>query len=208
MNNLLTAAKDEPRADTRVLAELLGNQHQTVFELVKGYKIDFEQLGLLRFQTGKANGGRPERFALLNEDQCYLLLTFSRNTAKVRSLKVKLVQAFKEARANRNLTDTEYLPTYHALHDEIHRLADGSPNERFVHMNVNKAINKALGIDSGTRGEAGLPFRSLLVVAQMAAASAMKGSADHHDGYTNAKAAIARLAAVISAPSAPKLQGA
>lgn len=66
----------EPRVDTRELATHLGLQHQNVFEMVKDYRTDFEALGLLRFETGKprgAKGGRPERYAALNEDQCYLL---------------------------------------------------------------------------------------------------------------------------------------
>ena len=206
MNDLLASAKDEPRVDTRVLADHLGNQHQNVFELVKTYQADFEELGLLRFQTGAVNvegarGVKHTKFALLNEDQCYLLLTFSRNTTQVRALKLRLVKAFREARAGRALTDTEYLPTYHALHDEIHRLAAGSPNERFVHMNVNKAINKAVGISAGVRGAADLPCKSLLIVTQMAAANAMKGANDHHDGYANAKAAIANVAAAVAGPA-------
>lgn len=35
---------------------------------------------------------------MLSEDQCYLLLTYSRNTVRVRSLKVALVRAFGSAR--------------------------------------------------------------------------------------------------------------
>lgn len=67
--------------------------------MVKKYAGNFEQLGILRFETEEIKGrGQPEKFALLNEDQTYLLLTFSRNTAKVRQLKVNLVRAFKHAR--------------------------------------------------------------------------------------------------------------
>ena len=89
----------EPRADSRDITQHLGNPHETVMRLVNDYRADFEQFGILRFQIGEIQGrGQPEKFALLNEDQTYLLLTYSRNTARVRALKVKLVQAFGAAR--------------------------------------------------------------------------------------------------------------
>lgn len=208
MNALLVEKGDEVRVDTRVLAEYLGNQHQHVFQLVKQYQGDFEELGVLRFETGKPQkgtvGGRPERSALLNEDQCYLLLTYSRNSAQVRALKVKLVKAFAEARQARALTAHEYLPAYHSLHDVVHQLADGSPNERFVHMNVNKAVNKAVGIDAGSRNVLAFPVKSLVTVAQIAATNAMKGAKDHHDGYANAKVALAKLGDLIAGPALPE----
>ena len=80
------------------------------------------------------------KFALLNEDQAYLLLTYSRNTARVRELKVRLVKAFRDARIAADTRKGEYLPTYHRLHDDIHALASGSPNERHVHGNINKLV--------------------------------------------------------------------
>ncbi|MBC7603757.1 MAG: Rha family transcriptional regulator [Ramlibacter sp.] len=192
---------DEPRADSRVLARHLGLDHRNVFALVSDHRADFEELGVLRFQTAKplagSVGGRPERFALLAEDQAFLLLTYSRNTDRVRSLKVRLVKAFGEVRRGRDLWAAEYLPTYRALHDEIAELAKGSTNERFVHMNVNKLINKAVGIDSGTRGGLELAGRSLLIVAQATAEQAMRGAADHHDGYVRAKDALDRLGTLL-----------
>lgn len=87
----------------------------------------------------------------------------------------------------------EYLPTYHDLHDEAHRLADGSANERFVHMNLNKLINATVGIGAGQRDQLALGQKSLAVVAQMAATNALRASNDHHDGYQNAKQALSSL---------------
>lgn len=195
MSIILTEHKGEARVDTRLLAEEMGLQHQSVYEQVKDFKSDFEQLGVLRFETGKpgAKGGRPEQFALLNEDQAYLLLTFSRNTRTVRALKVKLVLAFKEARAGRVAADIEYLPGYHALHDKLHDLAAGSSNERFVHMNVNKLINKTVGIEAGQRDVIATPSKAAVIVAQQVAAAALGSANDHHDGYEKAKAALGTL---------------
>lgn len=95
----LIQSQGEHRADTRILAGQLGNQHENTYGLVKRYESDFLELGILRFETGEIVGrGQPEKYALLSEDQCYLLLTYSRNTPKVRALKIILIQAFREAR--------------------------------------------------------------------------------------------------------------
>ena len=193
----LVTCKDEARIDSRLLAEHFGKDHHDLFELVKNYRADFEQMGVVRFQTEKplpgSKGGRPERFALLTEDQAYLLLTFTRNTAKARALKVKLVQAFGEARRAAQMRGAEYLPSYHALHDAIHARAAGSPNEKFVHLNVNRLVNKVAGIEAGQRSAVTVPQQSLLTVAQAIAAKAMHQAPDHHAGFQQAKAALIEL---------------
>ena len=103
---VLVATKTEPRVDSRLLAKQLGIKHPNLFAQVKTHKTDFEEFGKVTFQTGALPSGQSEKFATLNEDQAYLLLTYSRNTAKVRALKVKLVKAFAQA---------------HRLHDAINR---------------------------------------------------------------------------------------
>nr|WP_321300945.1 Rha family transcriptional regulator [Alcaligenes faecalis] len=190
----LVYGKDEPRIDSRLLAEHLGNKHQNVRELLSNYSDDFRELGILRFETGEIRGrGQPERFALLNEDQAYLLLAYSRNTPKVRQLKIRLVKAFREARQAQEMHRTDYLPTYAALHDEIRALAAGSANERFVHLNINKLVNKAVGIEAGQRSRLGLPHKSMVTAAQFIASQAMRGAADHKEGYRLAKLALERF---------------
>lgn len=180
----LVTTKAEPRVDSRLLAKQMGGPHTNVFELVTGYRADFEELGVVRFQTEKplhgSKGGRPERFAMLNEDQAYLLLTYRRNTGKVRALKIKLVKAFRSARRAAEVRHTEYLPGYRDLQDGIHALAKGTANERFMHMNAAKAVNKAVGIGPGQRPGAALPTQSLLAVAHMLAAQAVRSATDRH----------------------------
>jgi len=127
MDNIITLCpvKNEARVDSRVLAECLNNQHETAIKLVDTYKDDFESFGVVRFQIEKprkrTKGGRPERYALLNEDQAYLLLAFSKNTKHVRSLKVELVKAFSRFRRGQQ-AEADYLPFYHELHDQVKSL--------------------------------------------------------------------------------------
>lgn len=193
---VLTTVKAEPRIDSRLLSLQMGKKHPSLFELVKDHRSDFEELGLVRFQTGEPTGGRPERFALLNEDQSYLLLTYTRNTARTRQLKIRLVKAFGEARRAAGQHQAEYQPTYHQLHDELHALAAGSDHERHVHMNVNRLINKTVGLQTGQRAAAPMPQQSLLAVAQSVAVNATRGAPDHRAGYQRIKDAMLALSAV------------
>ena len=195
----LITVKAEPRIDSRLLAKSLGTKHQSTFELLQEHKADFMELGVLRFETAKTSGeqaGRPEKVAMLNEDQSYLLLTYSLDTAHTRQLKIKLVKAFGEARRAVGQHGAEYLLSYHQLHDELHILAAGSDHERHVHMNVNRLINKTVGLEPGQRSAASMPVQSLLAVAQAVAVKAARGAPDHRAGYQRIKIAMVALSAV------------
>ena len=88
----LVTKKAEARVDSRLLAQHLGNQHKAVIALVDRYATEFKGMGILPFEKGEITGrGQPERFALLNEDQAYFMLSLSRNTPRVVALKAKLV---------------------------------------------------------------------------------------------------------------------
>jgi phage regulator Rha-like protein len=189
----LLTGTTEPRIDSRLLAQHLQNKHQSLFELVKNHRADFEQLGLLRFQTGKATGGRPEKFTMLNEDQSTLALSYSKNTLRVRQLKVMLVKAFGEARRAAEMRRAEYLPSYHRLSDAIHIAAAGSSNEKHVHGNVARLLNKIVGIEAGKRATAAVPQLALMIIAQEMAARAMQSANDHHDGYQRVKQSMLAL---------------
>jgi phage regulator Rha-like protein len=198
-DGLALTTTSEARVDSRTLAKYLGSKHQNLFELVKQHRADFEQLGLLRFQTGEPTGGRPEKFAMLNEEQSTLVLTYSRNSPRVRSLKVRLVKAFVEARRAADLRRTEYLPGYHAVHDQIKVLANGSPSERFDHMNINKLVNKVAGVEAGQRAAAPVPKQSLMIVSQMLIAVAIQPAKNSKEAYQLAAQAVQPLANVVLA---------
>jgi phage regulator Rha-like protein len=197
----------EPRVDSRILAAHMGNAHQHVRELIEKYQHHFERFGILRFQTGVIKGrGQPERFAMLNEDQCYFLLTLVRNSDHVVDLKARLVLAFREARERRAVTDTMYLPGYHALHDEVMALAslahdNGSvAGDEVFHCNANKLVNKAAGISAGMRDKLTDAQRLLVVnlqaVVRNALRAAIEAGDDHKAAYQRAKAAATEYAAL------------
>lgn len=191
----LTEKRGEHRVDSRLIAQAMGNQHKASIQLIERYKPELREFGLVPFEMEKVPLGRPEKFALLNEDQALFLLALSKNTKRVVELKLRLVKAFSEARRAAELHG-EYLHGYHELHDQLHRLADGSPNERWAHANLNKLLNKTAGIEPGQRPRAGVPQKALLTLAGHVATQALQGATDSKDGYGRVKAALEPLARI------------
>ncbi len=198
----LSTVKNEARVDSRLLADRIVNQHKNVIALIDQYRSDFEEFGPIAFKTRKGEAlpqggfGKSTRFALLNEDQAYLLLTYSRNTPTVRALKVELVKAF--ARFRRHLqTEADYLPFYHELHDQIGILAEhakqtGSTTDaRWFHKNYNDLINRVFGFASGQREKLPEALRVKITAAQILAAEllqdAMAKNLDHKAVYQHVK---------------------
>ena len=98
----LAVIDGQPRVDSRLIAEQLGVEHESTRKIIEQYLSDFEEFGVSRFEIGKppkgSSGGRPEKFYLLNEDQSYLLLTYSQNTEQARDLKKRMVRSFSNHR--------------------------------------------------------------------------------------------------------------
>lgn len=99
----LVSRQGEPRVDSRLLADRLQNKHKNVISLVERYGHKFEQFGKVAFQTEPLPSGQRVRFALLNENQSYFLLSLSRNTDHVVNLKADLVATFAQVRTGRLL---------------------------------------------------------------------------------------------------------
>lgn len=101
-NIALTQYQGEPRVDSRLLSKQLGTLHKSTIELIDRYAENIHRFGQLPFKTEVGNrtqgGGKAQRFALLNEDQAFFLLSLSRNTNRVVNLKSDLIMAFREAR--------------------------------------------------------------------------------------------------------------
>jgi phage antirepressor YoqD-like protein len=94
---LVTTTAGEARTSTLVIAYGTDNDHASVFKLVKNYQSDLEEFGILGFEIQKSgNAGRPLEYALLNEQQATLIMTYMRNSDIVRTFKKQLVKAFYE----------------------------------------------------------------------------------------------------------------
>lgn len=87
----------EPTTTSLVIADGTHNEHRAVLQLIRNSVADLEEFGTLAFEMRKS-GGRPTEYALLNEAQATLLLTYMRNNDIVRAFKKRLVHAFVELR--------------------------------------------------------------------------------------------------------------
>jgi phage regulator Rha-like protein len=86
--------------DSRLIAERLGIEHESFLRTLDAYQTQIEQaFGIIRFEIGKIIGrGRPQKYALLTEDQATFVMTLSRNTPEVVQCKIEMVQAFSKAK--------------------------------------------------------------------------------------------------------------
>lgn len=195
---------NEPRVDSRLIAKGLGIQHKNIMELIQGYQSHLEALGVVPFQTEKppkgSKGGRPQNFALMNEDQSYFLVTLSNNTEQTVKLKLALVMAFKVAREAID-AKTDYLPCYRECHDAVAnlvKLSGSTTPESIHHMNVEKLINKAFGIPSGVRSKLPPAVRAAVSLAEQIAGvqyqRAINANEDHKAAYQAAKVAVSQYA--------------
>lgn len=97
---LVTVNNGEARTTTLAIAEGMEVEHKAVIQLVRTYQGDLEEFGLVTFEMaprpkGQHGGGNTE-FALLNEQQSTLIMTYMKNTEIARAFKKRLVKAFYE----------------------------------------------------------------------------------------------------------------
>jgi phage regulator Rha-like protein len=103
-NNLTVEQKGSRLViDSRIIAHGLGIEHRAFMQTIKKYEPRIEQrFGVITFEMSKplegSQGGRPEKFAWLTEEQATFLMTLSRNTDQVVDCKANLVDAFSQAR--------------------------------------------------------------------------------------------------------------
>lgn len=99
MSALVFSRNGDVLTTTEIVAVGVGIQHKNIIALVRTYRNDFEEFGNVRFETRGVNGTAGfANYALLNEQQATLLVTYCKNTEIVRKFKVALVKAFYEAR--------------------------------------------------------------------------------------------------------------
>lgn len=150
----------ELRADSRSFVSKMDIRHRQLMENIRKYQDKFEELGILPFETEEITGrGQPEKYALLNEDQAYFLLTLSRNSDAVVAAKLSLVKAFRQARSHIAKTETARIEGKKARHEETAAIAElvqyatdhGSESARMYYVSITKMTNKLLGLESGKR---------------------------------------------------------
>jgi phage regulator Rha-like protein len=87
---LITMAGGEARVSTLALAEGTQNEHASVILLTRKYVDDLREFGEVRFEIAPGYHNAQVEYALLNEDQATLLMTYMRNNEVVRGFKKAL----------------------------------------------------------------------------------------------------------------------
>lgn len=196
MNDIsLNLIANEYRVDSRLLAPELNHRHRTILESLDKYKTQFESLGQLPFQTECGYQNSVIRYFLLNEDQCYFLLTLMRNNNHIIRAKLNLVKAFRDARkqlAERDIARLAGKEVRKLETDAIKSLveyakASGSSKPEMYYLAITKMTNKALGIESGQRDAMDARQLQLLKLAEtlveIAIRDGIKAKLDYKDIY-------------------------
>ena len=195
--------KNELRTDSRLLASMLDHRHRTILENVDKYLAKFSELGRVPFETGTletAGGTQAQRYALLNEEQCYFLLTLMRNNDRVVNAKLALVKAFREARrelALREIARQDSKQIRRIETDSIKALVDyatakGSQSADRYYANITKMTNELLGITSGQRNNLDVDslqkLGALETMVGLAIRDGLRAELDYKEIYQLAKA--------------------
>ena len=101
MNDLVINYNGTPATTQDKVSVLTDNNEQSVQRLIRTYEADLREFGELNFHNVQVKAGLGltyKKVYCLNEQQATLLLTYMKNTAKVREAKKILVKAFYNMR--------------------------------------------------------------------------------------------------------------
>lgn len=161
MSNIVKLKNNIPVADSRLISNEFGQEHRNTLVLIDNHKKQLERFGTLSFQTINPKIGRPSRVFFLTEEQCLMLLTYTRSREKTDDLRVKLITEFsamkKELlRVANNKQNKEWL-SCRSKGKEIRNSAtavvknfvdyakkQGSKSAEMYHVNISKMENSAL----------------------------------------------------------------
>lgn len=96
MFDLVTIQNGSPVTTTLAIAEGIEVRHKNVLELVRKYLADLQAFGEVEFKTRLNPQGSPTEYAVLNERQSTLAISWMRNSKIVRAFKIRLVKKFYE----------------------------------------------------------------------------------------------------------------
>lgn len=143
MTNLVNLENGNAVTTSLAIAEGVGKSHKTVIQLVRDNKSDLEEFGSLAFQMrvsrSDGKGGQQQEFAILNEQQATLLMTYMRNNDIVKEFKKRLVKAFYEM--NQARTPAEQLLVHaQRLVDHERKIAALEESQNVVKSQVKALI--------------------------------------------------------------------
>lgn len=159
MQELVTLKGNDVFTDSLIISRGTGNKHHAIQQLISKYELDFLEFGKVAFEMRPLESGQSTKVYLMNEEQATLLLTYMKNTEKIRTFKKNLVSEFykmrrfileRQAQAWIETRQAGKL-TRKAETDTIQKLVEyaksqGSTHADMLYMTYSKLANKMAGI--------------------------------------------------------------
>lgn len=174
-----------PFTTSKVIAEFAGVQHHTVTRLIQQYENDLKEFGSLRFEIEvrkREVGATTAKTYHLTEEQATLLMTYLKNTEKVRAFKKELVRQFYAMRqelTRRAVERAKLTPVRRKMTDVIRDCVPDGPHKAMMYKHyTDLAYRAALGKTAAQlRKERGAGKKAnateYLTAAELAAVEAM-----------------------------------
>lgn len=173
-------SKMEPYTTADTVAQYAQVQKQTVEHLVRKHMKDLEEFGKVGFEIRAVEGSKTGQYAKiyhLNEQQATLLITYLRNTERVRQFKKALVRGFFEARQELSLREVERAvkaPVRRSLTDAIRDSGEAERMKGYAYNAYTNLVYKAVtgqnaaAIRKSRGAEKGADVVGLLSAAELA----------------------------------------
>lgn len=211
---------EEPFTTSDIIAEHSGNKHETVQRLIRKYENDFQDFGKVGFEIRPlpdSKTGQSIKVYHLNEEQATLLLTYLKNTPKVRAFKKELVRQFYEMRRLLQERQTAQWQQARAEGKAVRRLetdavkafaeyaaANGSNHPEQYYIHFTRLAHKAVGIADGQREQLStaqlLNLQMSEQVIDRAIWSELARDTEYHAAFRNVKEKVQQLTALAFSP--------
>ena len=143
-------SKMEPYTTADTVVQYAQVRHKTVNELIRKHEKDLEEFGTLRFEMEACphrTGASVQKVYHLNEQQATLLITYLRNTERVRQFKKALVRGFFEARQELSRREVERAvkaPVRRSLTDAIRDSGEAERMKGYAYNAYTNLVYKAV----------------------------------------------------------------
>lgn len=237
MKKDLVLLKDlEPRTTSLIISEQTGNSIDSVKRLIRTYKKQLEEFGVLGFEIRKPTekGGRPFEEFYLNEEQLTFLIMTFRNNEKVIDFKMRITKEFFRMKKTLSKLSKEKATQDYQLARKsgkqllkyktdvvkefveyaIKQGSNGYKNESLAYSNIAKMENKALFIieQKFPNVREVLNTQQLMIVAtadqivEKALLEGMEKEMNYKDIYQMAKERVLKFAELMPKTPVPMLE--
>lgn len=159
MNEIVRIINNQAVTTTLTIAEGVGRPHHGVIQLVRQHQADFEEFGPVAFEMRlgeklpQGGFGASTEYAILNEHQAVLLMTYMRNTEVIRNFKKALITAFFQMASALQNKATEEQKFVNALAETMNRMF------QLVQDSMDKMMSRIERIEESGRNYGGIPQR-------------------------------------------------